>query len=633
MADASYLCTYPILLIGILLLAKGRLSLTSKARVTADGLIIMTAAFAFSWYFVLGPTVLQTGESLFARVIGTAYPLGDLLLLACILVLSFRVKDLSLRPVVISLFLGLSSIIVADTVFDYQTLHGTYATGELIDVGWPLGDMLICLAAVLLLQRAAVPAETPREETVDGDIPHYGARRVWGTLVAYAFVPPVGALLIYTTVIAPRTQFESGVVLGCIALVGVVLCRQVLAILENAQLSDRLQANNGALREANRRLEGLATTDLLTGLPNHRALIAALDHELERANRFNRPCSLVFLDLDHFKALNDSLGHSAGDAALNELATVVRTALRGIDILGRWGGEEFLVLLPEADTEGALQAAERIRATAAAHPLASWQGARLTCSLGVASYPRDAEDRDSLIEMADRAMYAAKRLGRNQVRGIGDAAVRALTVDTGTAGSRDDAALMGTVEALAALVDARDNYTGRHSYEVAALSKRLALALGLEAREVQVIGLAARLHDAGKVAVRDAVLRKPGRLTPEEWSIIRTHSIVGADVVSRVPSLRALAPTIRAHHERWDGQGYPDQLAGTAIPLGARVIAVADAYQAMTTDRPYRSRITPELALEELRRCAGSQFDEVIVGALERLLRADMATRALQEAV
>jgi HD-GYP domain-containing protein (c-di-GMP phosphodiesterase class II) len=294
-----------------------------------------------------------------------------------------------------------------------------------------------------------------------------------------------------------------------------------------------------------------------------------------------------------------------------------------VDLLGRWGGEEFIALLPETDHEGALAAAERVRAVVAAHRFMAGIGAHLTCSIGVATYPHDASDRNGLVAAADQAMYAAKHLGRNQVRAAADPSVAALRGDNSTRGSREELALAGTVEALAALVNARDNYTGQHCQEVAGLTFRVAQTLGLDAAEARMVGLAARLHDVGKVAIPDAVLQKPGRLTEEEWVLMRTHPLVGADVVGRVPALRAVVPLIRGHHERWDGQGYPDGMAGEAIPLGARIIAVVDAYGAMTTDRPYRPARDAGWALAELRRCAGNQFDPAVIDALERVLDDD----------
>jgi diguanylate cyclase (GGDEF)-like protein len=393
------------------------------------------------------------------------------------------------------------------------------------------------------------------------------------------------------------------------------------------RLHQQIEEKHAKLTEANVRLQALATTDPLTGLPNHRAIVTAIEQELTRSERYYRPCALLFLDLDHFKAINDGYGHPVGDAVLREFATAVRMSLRGMDTLGRWGGEEFIVILPETDTEGARACAEGVRAAIAAHIFDVGGGLRLTCSVGVATYPFDSEAREGLVTAADRAMYGAKKLGRNQVRTASDPAILALETDT--PGSREDATLAGTVEALTMLVEARDHYTGQHTLRVSALTTRLALALGLDASEAYMVGLAGRLHDVGKVAVPDAVLQKPAGLTEEEQALMRRHPVVGGDVISRVPSLRAIAPLIRAHHEQWNGNGYPDGVAGEQIPLGARIVAVADAYEAMTTDRPYQQARDEAWALAELRRCAGTQFDPIIVGALERVLTAEQAHAAL----
>lgn len=394
----------------------------------------------------------------------------------------------------------------------------------------------------------------------------------------------------------------------------------------NNELERKVEERTVSLQEANVRLAALATTDPLTGLPNHRALVDLLDKELERSHRYHRPCSLLFLDLDHFKALNDSGGHVIGDAVLQELGSVAADCLRGIDTLGRWGGEEFIVLLPETESQGALEIAERLRATISTHLFRAAGGLHLTCSVGIASYPDDATTRAELVDAADRAMYAAKRLGRNQVRVVTDPAVS--TLPQGGDSSREAAALEGTVEALAILVEARDAYTGEHTNGVAELAIRIARHMGLNTQEVHLVGMVGKLHDIGKVAIPDVVLRKPGRLNEEEWALMRRHPEVGADIVSRIPSLRILAPGIRGHHERWDGKGYPDQLAGGNISLAARIVTVADSYGAITTSRPYRQARSHKEAMQELRRCAGTQFDPMIVKALGEVLAAEQ-----QEAV
>jgi diguanylate cyclase (GGDEF)-like protein len=456
----------------------------------------------------------------------------------------------------------------------------------------------------------------------------------WYSVAPYVLVPLVGGLMAYVGHVPGDPAVDPGVYIGGAVLIGAVLLRQVVIILENRQLyremagyadqvratQDELRANNEALAEANARLEELATTDVLTGLPNHRALVAALDHELERAHRHNRPFSLLFIDIDHFKALNDVYGHSVGDEALRAFAEAARVALRGSDIIGRWGGEEFVAILPETEPNGAIEVADRLPARASENTLPLTTEHHLTCSIGISHFPEDATHRNGLLEMADRAMYAAKRLGRNQVRLPSEPAVVALTRTVARPGTREEGTLIATVEALAALVQARDRSTGHHAAEVADLSARLGEWLDLEASEIYRLRLAAWLHDIGKVAIPDAILQKPARLTEEEWALIRTHSVVGADVVHHLPGLRTLAPVIRGHHERWDGSGYPDGLAGEEIPLAARIIAVADGYLTIVTDRAYQRARSVEEARAEIHRCAGSHYDPAVVAALEAML-------------
>ena len=620
-SDAAWLLAYPLLLLGILLLPARPLAAAARTRVVLDGLLTMTALATMSWYFILGPTVLQGAGTPFAKIVGAAYPLCDLVLIVCLLVISSHAADGALRGAGRLLSLGLGIVVVTDSIFDYQTLHGAYETGSLLDLGWPLGYMLIGLAIpALYAAHARGLADAPAPAQV-------AATPIWRVLLPYALIPVIGTLVTYAWFTSGHKDLLLGLLVGSALIVAVVLLRQVAAMVENRRLYlalhdtyRQLETRNSDLATANTHLQNLATTDPITGLANHRAMFAALDQELERCHRYGRPCSVLFRDLDHFKALNDACGHAAGDTALREFGGVVRDSLRGVDILARWGGEEFVVLLPETTDAQAMDLAERVRGAVAGHVFAASGGTRLTCSLGVASYPQDAQRRDDLVEMADQAMYAAKRLGRNQIRAIGDPAVAALVAEGGMAGSRDEAALLGTVEALAALVATRDSYTGRHTSDVAALAMRLAVALGMDAAGARLLEIAARLHDVGKVAVPDAVLSKPGRLTDAEWVLMRRHAAVGAEVLCHVPALRPLAALVHAHHEHYDGRGYPDGLAGQAIPLGARILAVADAYDAMTTDRPYRPARDSQWGLAQLIHCAGSQFDPTVVEALVTVL-------------
>jgi two-component system cell cycle response regulator len=609
-ADVGFLSAYPFLLVGILLLPNGTFSVTSRTRILLDTLLIVVGGAAFSWYFILGPTVLQQSGTTVAKVVSASYPLGDFMLICCLLLLAVMTREAAFRRVPTVLGVALVVLIGADSIREYQMVHDMHASGTLLDLARPMAYMLIALAAM-----AARYSGEERKEAPDGEqnrwllpglntLPH-----VWRYLLPYCSVPAVVALMIY----AARTPGESRLALGVYVagalLIELVLLHQFLDYRELISIASR-----------NARLESLAAADPVTGLPNHRTMVTTMDLEIARARRYQHPCSTLFLDLDHFKALNDSYGHPSGDAALREFASVVRSALRAADILARWGGEEFVAMLPETEGDAAIAVAERVRAAVAAHTFWAAGGAHLTCSIGVSSFPQDADSRDALIENADQAMYVAKRLGRNQVRSASDPAVAALGVEIGPAGVREEATLAGTVEALAALVEARDHTTGKHVQEVAALAARLALELGLDTSEAHLAGLAGRLHDIGKVAVPDVVLNKPSSLSEDEWTLVRKHAAVGAAVISRIPKLSVLAPAIRAHHEFWNGQGYPDGLSREAIPLSARILAVADAYEAMTSDRPYRKALSSERAVAELDACAGSQFDPTVVAALRRVL-------------
>jgi diguanylate cyclase (GGDEF)-like protein len=389
---------------------------------------------------------------------------------------------------------------------------------------------------------------------------------------------------------------------------------------ELQQHHQELNTAHEHLNEANARLEALATTDALTELPNHRSLVSTLDHELERAQNYHRSCSILFLDIDHFKALNDGYGHASGDTVLHEFAQVLRTRLRGIDTVGRWGGEEFVAILPEMTVDEAQAFAEEVRVDVEAYLFSIGGGIRLTCSIGVASHPLHASAREELLNAADQAMYVAKRLGRNQVRRVDDPLVQALLLEKNEEGGREESAMAGVVEALTKLIEGHDSSTGYHSLKVSELLTDLTQNLVLSTSEAQMIALAGRLHDIGKVSIPDSILHKPGKLTEEEWEIMRTHPAIGAEVVSSVPVLRPLASVIRSHHERWDGQGYPDKLVGEAIPFGARMIAVVDTYMAMTADRPYQKACSHDQAMAELKRCSGTQFDPQMVDAMEHLL-------------
>ncbi len=402
-ADAGYLAAYPFLCAGLLLLPRRPLPSAVRLRVLLDGVMMMTGVVAFSWYFVLGPTMLQGSESLFGKLVGAAYPFCDLVLFFCLLLLWGRARERALRPVVVLFSLGLGCILVIDTAFAYGNLHGTYATGGLVDMGWPLGYMLLALATRAARQALARTEHARKAYPACAPTPS-----LWRALLPYAFLPAVGALVVATGHLRDATPLEQGVWIGAGVLGAVVVLRQVVALLETRQLYRQVEERNQALAAANARLETLASTDPLTGLLNHRAFYARLDKEIARADRSGRPLALLLVDLDDFRAINNTHGHQAGDRALVAIAAALRGSLRAGDSAGRYGGDEFVALLPEADLGEALAVAERARAAITTIALAAGDATiHATTSLGVAALPRHARDRDALIAAADQAAYAA----------------------------------------------------------------------------------------------------------------------------------------------------------------------------------------------------------------------------------
>jgi diguanylate cyclase (GGDEF)-like protein len=366
------------------------------------------------------------------------------------------------------------------------------------------------------------------------------------------------------------------------------------------------------------RLSDAAVTDELTGLLNRRGFHDLFDTELERARRSGQPLSLIVGDLDHFKALNDRFGHAAGDRALEQLALILQTAKRRIDTAARLGGEEFAVVLPDSDHHAAYILAERMRREV--RETFMYEPHELTISLGVATFPAHGSSAEELVSQADDALYAAKTLGRDRSVVWGESLDDDVLGATGLHTPRSERHA-STMRALAEVIDQRERGNGAHSQAVARFASAIARELGLDAASIERVRFGGIVHDVGKVGVADAVLRKPGWLSAEDWLEVRRHPEVGARILSGA-SLGDVSEWVLAHHERPDGSGYPAGLAGSSIPLEARILAVADAYEAMTSDRVYRAALTPDQARTELVRCAGTQFDSRVVEAFLRVLDA-----------
>lgn len=362
------------------------------------------------------------------------------------------------------------------------------------------------------------------------------------------------------------------------------------------------------------KLEITARTDTLTGLLNRHGFersAAAILQELP-----NRSSALIVGDVDMLKALNQEHGAAAGDRALQRVADVVSRRSRRLDVVGRTGGEEFAILATTAEVSDAVAVAERLRRDVMVafgdEPFS------LTMSFGVAMYPRDGETLDELLVAADRALLAAKRAGRNRTM----LAAQAPGADPAiTAAHEDDGerARLVTAIGLAEALDLRDTGTASHSQTVAKYAAMMAREMGLDDRDVERVRMAGLLHDIGKIGVPDAILNKPDKLTDHEYAEMQRHPEIGARILGS-DVLDDVRGWVLAHHERPDGLGYPFGLSGDQVPLQARILAVADAYEAMTADRVYRRALPKDQARAELERCRGTQFDPEVVDAFLALL-------------
>ena len=384
------------------------------------------------------------------------------------------------------------------------------------------------------------------------------------------------------------------------------------------RLARALNSASGAFLQT----EARATHDRLTGIANRETLLAVLTSEVERAARHYKPLSVAFIDIDRFKPINDNYGHNSGDAVLRQVAGLVADSVRASDTFGRYGGEEFMLILPETLPEEAVGLAEELRALVMQEPLriANGETIKATISIGIAGGRGSELQLDMLVDRADAAMYAAKSLGRNRTYLYRDldeeAPVRRAPISSER---RAQATAIGqwasdtATQALASVLAPQPNHRGRPSDMIASLATGIGIEMGLPPEEIERIRIAALLHDLGKIAIPEEILDKPSTLSDAEWQAIGEHPRIGQVILEQASNLREAIPVVLHHHERFNGGGYPHGLRGSEIPLGARIVAVADAYHAMVHDRPYKSALSHEDALDELRRHGGTQFDPAVV--------------------
>jgi diguanylate cyclase (GGDEF)-like protein len=585
-SDVLRMVHYPLLVAALVLLVRRRAPGSGLAGVL-DAATIAVVAAMLSWLFIMGPQ-LRADAPWLEKVVCVSVPAADL----AMLVVGLRlILERGRRPASFFLLCGsLAVILVADTWYVWQAVNRTYETGGLVDLLWLVGHAL--LGAAALHPTMARLAEPQPPAAVAGP----GHLRI-AALAAAVMVAPATLLLQ-----ADRTR-DADLAVAAVACAAIF----VLTILRMSGLvSDQRR---------------LASTDGLTGLATRRHLEHRLAAELARARRTGGELALFLVDVDHFKLVNDRHGHPAGDRVLVEIGARLASCSSG-GVLARFGGEEFALLVPGAGPATLAGTAERLRDAVASSPVAlggeSWTS--VTVSVGAAAFPEHAATGGELVGVVDGALYAAKARGRDRAV-IGPVPRSPATV------------LDGASSMLDYLTYAADDVDVRmsgyeHSCAIARWSRVMADALGLDADTVRRVELAARLHDVGKVVVPDAVLVKPSRLSADEWALMAQHAEHGYRMTRAVPGLASVAETIRQHHERFDGTGYPHGLAGRDIRVEARVIAVCDSWAAMRADRPYQAVLAEEDARDELLRGRGTQFDgdlvELFVDLRDRGLIGDL---------
>ncbi len=609
-ADAFYLAMYPLLLAGILMLPSKPIPIETRGRVILDALITLAAFGTFSWYYILGPTVQEGAGSLLAKLLAAAYPIGDLMLLICLLVLSAQSRN-SVPPRVLAILgAGLASMILGDVIFAYRSLKNTYHEGQPFEALWPLG----CLLTGMALQAV-------RRLTIDGNSRPVVAALdeapvipvLWRTLAPYCLLPLLAILMLHMRAAHGDKSLEDGVYLGTACVVVLVVLRQGAAM---ARLVRDLRERVIELEAAKSKLTNLAEIDGLTGLFNHRTLHAKVETEI--AGSGMEPVALIAVDMDGFKAINDTHGHPTGDELLRYFALALQTVFANSAHVGRCGSDDFLVLLPCSDTSRAVGLIDELRQTLAEHPFTCPSGERIpvrVCfgvadTLRTASATQDSHTRAALLITAvDAALYESKQQGD----GIVTVHAREAAGETGTGdGQNIDTPTRSSFDVLDGLITAIDNkdrFTRRHSEDVTRYSLIMVNALNLSEETVAAARIAGLLHDVGKIGIPDSILRKPGKLTAEEYEVMKSHVTISTLIIHNLPRLSDIIDGVAHHHERWDGCGYPNGVKGLDIPLLGRIMAIADAFSAMTLDRVYHAGMPMESALRQIQQGAGSQFD------------------------
>jgi diguanylate cyclase (GGDEF)-like protein len=367
------------------------------------------------------------------------------------------------------------------------------------------------------------------------------------------------------------------------------------------------------------KLEQLANIDGLTELYNHRYFCETLIEKVKIGSRNNKPVSMIFIDIDYFKQYNDTYGHQKGDYVLRKIGEIIKVNVRKEDISARYGGEEFAVILPDTNEEQAIEIAEHLRKKIESTYFEGEESqpkGKVTASMGVSVYPDKARDDIELIKSADDALYRAKFFNKNRVE-----VYTSILDEIKTNIDEKDVELVASIKTLISVINAKDRYTYGHVERVVVYSRIMADKLQLNEKDKKILIYGAYMHDIGKINISKEILLKKMKLTDEEWEELKQHPVNGVEIIQSVESLKEIIPLILSHHERYDGNGYPNKLKGEEIPYLARILTVVDSFDAMTSNRPYNKRKTYEEGIEELERCRGTQFDPEIAKAFIEIIK------------
>ncbi|MFA5147573.1 MAG: diguanylate cyclase [Candidatus Omnitrophota bacterium] len=462
----------------------------------------------------------------------------------------------------------------------------------------------------------------------------------------YDFVHREGNVL-FTEVFLPSLNNNKGVYVWAKAtpiydksgsFVGAI--ETIRDITERKLYGEKLEKLNAELIKSNKIFKQMALKDPHTGLYNYRYLGEVIEAEFLRAKRYAHPLSAILLDIDYFKSVNDVYGHQFGDLVLKQFARQLKLAVRQYDIVVRLGGEEFVVLSPATNRADAVGLGDRILEIISLYDFGDREhNIKLKVSIAVSSYPEDKISKgQDLIDMADHILNKVKELGGNRVYSSVDLKtieekddfipapdkttdVRLLKNKLDKLTRQANQGLVESIFAFAKTIELKDHYTGEHVEKTVHYATEVARKLGLQKEEIEKISQASILHDLGKIGVSEKILLKKGKLTKKEYDEIKRHPQIAVDILRPIQSLQGVVPMIYYHHERWDGKGYSSGLKGDQIPMGARIIAVSDVYEALTSDRPYRKAYPKEEAIKIVKNSSGSQFDPKVVDAFLEVLQ------------